>query len=72
MLEEALAVVNGFPAISYDWHYGGHYEHLKYVKATGADGTNWRYPVILDKANFGYPSLKIVSGCPAISYFGSL
>ena len=60
-------VVHGHPAIAYEWHHGD-YSHLKYVKATDPDGSNWRLPVILDEAYNSYPSLKIVNGCPAIGY----
>jgi len=65
-------VVHGHPVIAYQWNHGD-YKHLKYVKATDPDGTNWRPPVILDEVvGWSYPSLKIVSGCPAISYIDGI
>ncbi len=66
----SLPVDRGSPAIACVWRHGGHCEHLKYVKATDPDGSNWRYPVILDEVNFGYPPLKLANGGPAISYLG--
>ena len=64
-------VVHGHPAIAYEWHHGD-YSHLKYVKATDPDGTNWRPPVIVDEASLSYPCLNTVNGCPAISYIDGI
>ncbi len=66
----SLAVIRGHPAISY---LDGTNESLKYVRATDADGSNWRTPVTVDvegvdEAHIWYCSMKEVNGHPAISY----
>jgi hypothetical protein len=68
LISQSPLVVQGHPVIAYDWCHGD-YEHLKYVKATDPDGTNWRPPVVLDETYLGGLSLNLVNGCPAISYF---
>jgi LPXTG-site transpeptidase (sortase) family protein len=64
----SLAIVNGYPAISY--HNGSEYS-LKFVRATNASGTSWGTPQTVDiNGNVGYyTSLAVVNGRPAISYY---
>jgi uncharacterized repeat protein (TIGR02543 family) len=66
----SLQVVNGNPAIGYWDETNG---DLNYVRATNADGTAWGGKVIVDNGgsnNVGpYPSLRVVGGNPAISYY---
>jgi hypothetical protein len=68
----SLAVVNGTPAISYSVVGGT----LLYVRATTASGMladDWDTPVVLDSSisSVGSPSLLVVSGNPAVSYYDS-
>ena len=63
----SMAIVNGFPAISYYDAAGD----LKYVRALDATGTfPWGTPKTVDSVgNVGqYTSLAVVGGKPAISY----
>ena len=66
----SLAVVNGFPAISY--YEGVPSFALKYVCALNVDGSGaWGTPLTIDAiGDVGlYTSLAVVNGFPAISYF---
>jgi hypothetical protein len=60
--------VNGNPAISY---YDTFHKHLKYVRATDANGTNWGPVVTVDTIDDvgSYNSLSVINGNPAISYY---
>ena len=64
----SLAVVNGYPAISY---YDYLNTSLQFIRAKDASGTNWNYPQTLDSAGApgSHTSLAIVNGYPAISYY---
>ena len=64
----SLAVVAGFPAVSY---YAGSGLDLKYVRATDASGTAWGTPVTIDSTDDvgQYTKLVVVNGNPAISYY---
>lgn len=64
----SMAIVDGYPAISY---YDATNGNLNYVRATDADGTAWSAPVVLDSTgNVGlHTSLLVVNGKPAISYY---
>jgi len=64
----SLVIVNGAPAISY-YNVGG--AHLKYIRATDANGTAWGGALTLDSAGSvgRYASMTIVNGAPAISYW---
>jgi hypothetical protein len=64
----SLAVINGYPAISYYDYDNG---NLKYICATDADGSGWGTPIIVDSAgSVGWDScLAEVNGGPAISYY---
>ena len=64
----SLAVVNGYPAISY---YNYSYRDLQYIRARDADGTTWGSPQTLaSSGSVGrYSSLAVVHGVPAISYY---
>jgi formylglycine-generating enzyme required for sulfatase activity len=70
----SLAVVDGYPAVSY---YDATNGDLKYLRATDASGSSWGVPVTVDTGGPGtvdvgvYTSLTVVDGCPAISYFDS-
>lgn len=67
-LYSSLAVVNGYPAISY---YDGSANTLKYVQASDAAGVGWNSPEVVDSdGNTGwFTSLAIVDANPAISYY---
>ena len=63
-----LLTVNGYPAVSYQGSSGD----LKYARANDVSGTTWGTPVSIDAStnNTGhYPTLQIVNGNPAVSYF---
>ena len=64
----SLAVVGGYPAISY---YDSFYGDLKFIPATNASGSSWGTPQALDTAgDVGqYTSLVALGSKPAISYF---
>ena len=64
----SLAIVNGYPAISY---YDGSVGKLNFIRATDANGTSWGTPQLLDDGiNAGQDtSLAVVNGMPAISYY---
>jgi len=66
----SLAVVNGRPAISYQ--YGGGND-LYYVRALDADGASWGTPVAVDTGGANtvgqYTSLAVIGGNPAIAYY---
>jgi uncharacterized delta-60 repeat protein len=70
----SLAVVDGNPAVSY---YDATNGDLKYVRATDVTGSAWAAPVTVDTGGPGTvivgisPSLAVVDGCPAISYYDS-
>ncbi|MBN2083341.1 PKD domain-containing protein, partial [bacterium] len=66
----SLAVVDGYPAISY---YDQSNQDLKYARATtstGGSASDWTQIVTVDSTgNVGdFTSLAVVAGCPAISY----
>ena len=63
----SLAVVNGYPAISY---YAVNNRDLIYVRATSADGSTWGAPITVESdGDVGsYNTLLIVDGNPAIGY----
>ncbi len=65
---DSLAVVNGYPAISY---YDASSGHLKYIQALDASGSAWGDPVVADSSEAvgQSTSLAVVSGYPAISYY---
>jgi len=67
MYYSSLAVVNGYPAISYHDVVN---DVLKYIRATDADGSAWRTPATPDSSvgTGTYSSLAVVNGYPAISY----
>lgn len=65
-VHSSIAVVNGFPAISYIDQ--GNYD-LRYVRATLPDGSTWGSPVVVDASSIAHEtSLAVVNGNPAISY----
>ena len=72
-LNNSLALIGGYPAISY---YDKTNENLKYIRANDASGSTWGVSMLVDGAggdNVGeYTSLAEVNGSPAISYRGSL
>jgi len=71
----SLAVVSGYPAISYcDQTDLGSNFGLKYVRANAADGSSWGTPVTVDSAAgpIDGSSLAVVNGNPAISYKGDV
>jgi len=63
----SLAVVNGYPAISYCDRDS---LDLMYVRATNSDGSSWSAPITVDSAgDVGVSSrLAMVNGYPAISH----
>jgi hypothetical protein len=62
----SLAVVNGNPAMSYNFA-----PDLKYVRASDANGTSWNAPVTVDSTGTvgEFDSLAVVNGNPAIAYY---
>ena len=66
----SLAVVNGYPAISY---YDETTRSLKFIRAYDASGTSWGSPQTLDSGTHigWYTSLAVVNGVPAISYYAA-
>jgi hypothetical protein len=65
----SLAVVNGYPAISYVDYTN---QYLMYVRATDASGSAWGTPVLIDTTNIrAQTKLLVVDGRPAIAYFDS-
>ncbi len=65
----SLDVVVGNPAIAY---YDATAGDLLYVRSSDANGTAWSAPAVIDgsTSNVGqYPSLAVVGGGPAISYY---
>ncbi|MCB1222122.1 MAG: PKD domain-containing protein [Planctomycetales bacterium] len=64
----SLALVNGFPAISY---YRESTADLMYVRATDAEGSSWGNPIAVatpsDQGQFS--SLLVVNGNPAIGFW---
>ncbi len=68
----SLAVVDGYPAISYYDVYNG---ELKYVQADDASGSSWNSPETVDDGNGDdvgqFSSLVVADGYPAISYYDS-
>jgi LPXTG-site transpeptidase (sortase) family protein len=67
-MDTSLAVVNGYPAISF---FDSSNADLKFIRAVNADGTSWNTPITL--VSEGYvgqdSSLAVVNGNPAISYY---
>ena len=70
-LHTSLAVVSGYPAISYQV-IAANYQ-LRYVRATDANGSTWDTPITIDSVGglgLGtYSSLAVVGGFPTISYY---
>jgi hypothetical protein len=74
VIATSLEVVSGKPAIAYyDYNYrqSGAKDDLKYVSATDPFGYDWGAPVTIDSIGItgGFPSLQVVNGLPAISYY---
>lgn len=72
--EMSLAIVNGFPAVSF---YDPINYDLVYVRATNAEGTAWDPPVTLDNgvssdSRGRYSTLLVVDGRPAVAYYNTL
>lgn len=70
---EGLAVVDGYPAISYYDRPDGQLRYLSYVRALDADGASWGEPLrITDLPNDvvqGNTHLLILDGKPAIFFY---
>lgn len=68
MVQPALVVVNGNPALSY---FNATSNDLRYVRALDVDGASWGAPVTVDSiGSVGSDhSLAVVSGHPAIAYY---
>lgn len=62
----SLQIVNAFPAICY-----GFAPALKYVRALDSSGVTWAAADTIDVSgvNFQSPSLQIINGKPAVSYY---
>ena len=70
----SLEIVSGKPAIAYyDYNvrHSGVRDDLKYITAADPFGSSWGMPVTIDSVGItgGFPSLQIVNGSPAISYY---
>ena len=65
-LLNSLAVVNGRPAIAYEYYAG---DDLYYVRANNANGTSWSSPVAVDTSTTAVVDLSmvVVAGQPAIA-----
>jgi PKD repeat protein len=64
----SLVIVNGYPAICYMERSN---LDLRYVRATGVDGSTWGTPTTVDSVGEvgDYCSLALIDGYPAISYY---
>lgn len=66
----SLVIAAGNPAVSY-WDAGN--GNLKYIRASGANGTSWNAPFTIDVGSGGnvgqWTSLAVVNGKPAVSYY---
>ncbi len=72
-MEMSLAIVGGFPAVSF---YDPINYDLVYVRATDAGGTTWDTPVTLDNGASSdsrgrYSTLLVVDGRPAVAYYNT-
>ncbi|MCA9982307.1 MAG: hypothetical protein KDD89_15790, partial [Anaerolineales bacterium] len=73
----SMAVVNGKPAMAYNWRVNSVSETLRYVQATDADGTAWGTPVNVESGSdssstlANATSLAVIDGYPAIAYEGN-
>lgn len=65
-----LTIVNGNPAICFSegMQQTGGYKII-YIRAEDPLGSAWSAPVILDSTDGDYPSLFVVNGFPAVSYY---
>ena len=73
-MEMSLAIVDGFPAVSF---YDPINYDLVYVRATNAEGTAWGTAVTLDNgvssdSRGRYSTLLVVEGRPAVAYYNTL
>jgi hypothetical protein len=71
----SLAVVAGRPAISYcEKLEEGTDNSVKYARAGDPQGSTWGAPVVLSNYadRYGYTSLELVNGQPAISYHAEM
>jgi PKD repeat protein len=66
----SLAVVDGYPAISYGDDTNGDLKYARAKTSTGSRASDWTQIIIVDSTgDVGeYTSLAVVDGCPAISY----
>jgi hypothetical protein len=65
----SAAIVDGNPAVAYQ---NGSTHELYFVRATDAGGTTWGAPVAVDTSGINNgldPSLAVVNGKPAVSYY---
>lgn len=71
--DSSLELINGTPAIAYYESIDGSNGYLKYTRSTtptGTDATDWTIITVDGVGRVGwYPSLKVVDGNPAISYY---
>lgn len=67
----SLAVVDGRPAIAYEDALNYDLKYIRALTSTGAEFYEWQSPVIVDSPGWvGVdPSLALVEGHPAISYY---
>jgi len=67
----SLAIVDGRPAIAYEDAYNYDLKYVRSLSSTGGESYEWGPPVIVDAPGWvGVdPSLAIVDGTPAISYY---
>lgn len=67
----ALAVVDGHPAIAYEDAYNYDLKYIRAQTTTGAEFYDWQSPIVVDSSGWvGVdPSLALVDGNPAISYY---
>jgi hypothetical protein len=65
----SMAIVNGNPAIAYQYWTGANPTEIRYARATTADGGTWGNPIdITAGAGGGGCSLTVIDGKPAVGY----
>jgi hypothetical protein len=64
----APVIVDGAPAFLFVEDAGGGNPNLLYIRAQDEDGSAWNSAVVLSPNTYGYPSLAIVDGNPAVAY----
>jgi hypothetical protein len=64
----APVVVDGAPAFMFVEDAGGGNPNLLYIRAQDEEGSAWNPAIVLSSNTYGYPSLAVVDGNPAVAY----